>query len=76
MPFPLSIFVVALGAGSLLPVLARLGRKVGVWILLVSLATMTGIAGLAPWAQVRGAPAVEIETAGVAPPFAIIRSSR
>jgi len=68
---PLSIYVVALGVGFLLPVLSRLGREVGVWVFMLALAAMAGIAGLALWAQMHGAPAVEIETAGVAPPFSI-----
>lgn len=64
---PLSLFVLALGSGFLLPLFGRLGPLVFV----LTLAGMTVIAGGALLEVLQGAASIEIETAGIRPPFAI-----
>ena len=68
---PLGIYVLALGAGFLIPLFDRAHRGSAVLVFLAALAGMVAIAGLNLLAIVNGAPAIDIETAGIAPPFSI-----
>ncbi len=68
---PLGIYVLALGAGFLIPLFDRAHRGSAVLVFLATLAGMVVIAGLNLVAIVNGAESIDIETAGVAPPFSI-----
>jgi formate hydrogenlyase subunit 3/multisubunit Na+/H+ antiporter MnhD subunit len=68
---PLGIYVIALGAGFLVPLFDRAHRGSAVLVFLVALACMVGIAALNLLAIINGGPSVDIETAGIAPPFSI-----
>jgi formate hydrogenlyase subunit 3/multisubunit Na+/H+ antiporter MnhD subunit len=68
---PLGLFVIALGAGFLIPLFFRASRISAVLVFLAALAGMTVIAAWNLLALVKGAPAMEILTAGVPPPFSI-----
>jgi len=68
---PLGIYVLALGAGFLIPLFDRAHRGSAILVFLAALAGMVFIAGINLLAIVNGAAAIEIETAGIAPPFAI-----
>ena len=66
---PLGIYVIALGAGFLVPLFDRAHRGSAVLVFLVALACMVGIAALNLLAIINGAPSIDIETAGIAAPF-------
>ncbi len=68
---PLGIYVLALGAGFLIPLFYRVRRGSGVLVFFAALAAMAVIAGLNLLAIINGAPAIDIETAGIKPPFSI-----
>ncbi|TFG82437.1 MAG: hypothetical protein E4H19_13075, partial [Chromatiales bacterium] len=68
---PLGIYVIALGAGFLIPLFDRAHRGSAILLFLVALAGMVAIAGINLLAILNGAAAIEIETAGIAPPFSI-----
>ena len=68
---PLGLFVVALGAGFLIPLFFRASHVSAVLVFLAALSTMTVIAAWNLLALVQGAPTMEILTAGVAPPMSI-----
>ncbi|NOQ90012.1 MAG: proton-conducting membrane transporter, partial [Gammaproteobacteria bacterium] len=68
---PLGIYVIALGAGFLIPLLCRVYRGSAILVFFAALAAMVVIAGLNLLAIVNGAPAIDIETAGIKPPFSI-----
>jgi len=68
---PLSIFVLALATGFLIPLFDRAHRGSAIFVFLLALAGMAVIAGLNLLAIVNGASFVDIETAGIAPPFSI-----
>jgi len=68
---PLGIYILALGAGFLIPLFDRAHRGSAILVFFAALAGMATIAGLNLLAIVNGAPAVDIETAGIAPPFSI-----
>jgi formate hydrogenlyase subunit 3/multisubunit Na+/H+ antiporter MnhD subunit len=68
---PLGIYVLALGAGFLIPLFDRAHRGSAVLVFFAALAGMVTIAGLNLLAIVNGAPSIDIETAGIAPPFSI-----
>ena len=68
---PLGIYVIALGAGFLVPLFDRAHRGSAILVFLTALAAMVAIAGLNLLAIVNGAPSIDIETAGIAPPFSI-----
>lgn len=68
---PLSLYVLALGAGFLIPLFFRANRDAGVIVFIASLAGMVLIAGYNLYALLHGAGAMEIETAGIEPPFSI-----
>ncbi len=68
---PLGIYVLALGAGFLIPLFDRAHRGSAVLVFLAALAGMVAIAGMNLLAIVNGAPSIDIETAGIAPPFSI-----
>ena len=68
---PLGIYVLALGAGFLVPLFDRAHRGSAIVVFMGSLAGMVAIAALNLYAIVNGAAAIDIETAGIAPPFAI-----
>ncbi len=68
---PLGIYVIALGAGFLIPLFDRAHRGSAILLFLAALAGMVAIAGINLLAILNGAAAIEIETAGIAPPFSI-----
>jgi len=68
---PLGIYVIALGAGFLIPLFDRAHRGSAILVFLAALAAMVAIAGLNLLAIINGAPSIDIETAGIAPPFSI-----
>ena len=68
---PLGIFIIALGTGFLIPLFDRAHRGSAILVFLAALAAMTAIAGYNLLHLVNGAAAIEIETAGIAPPFSI-----
>ncbi|MBE9568710.1 MAG: hypothetical protein IMF14_08435, partial [Proteobacteria bacterium] len=68
---PLGIYVIALGAGFLIPLFCRAHRGSAILVFFAALAAMAFIAGLNLLAIINGAPAIDIETAGIKPPFSI-----
>jgi formate hydrogenlyase subunit 3/multisubunit Na+/H+ antiporter MnhD subunit len=68
---PLGLYVVALGAGFLIPLFFRASHVSAVLVFLAALSGMTVIAAWNLLALVKGAPTMEILTAGVPPPFSI-----
>ncbi len=68
---PLSIYVLALGAGFLIPLFYRASHRSAVLVFLVSLAGMALISAYSLAGLMHGGPAIEILTAGIAPPFSI-----
>ena len=68
---PLGMYVLALGAGFLLPLFDRAHRGSAVALFLLALAGMAAIAAFNLLAIINGAASIDIETAGVAPPFSI-----
>jgi formate hydrogenlyase subunit 3/multisubunit Na+/H+ antiporter MnhD subunit len=68
---PLGIYVLALAAGFLVPLFDRAHRGSAILLFLATLAAMTAIAGINLLAILNGAPPIDIETAGLAPPFSI-----
>jgi formate hydrogenlyase subunit 3/multisubunit Na+/H+ antiporter MnhD subunit len=68
---PLGIFIIALGAGFLIPLFDRAHRGSAILVFLATLAAMVAIAGFNLLHLIDGAAAIEIETAGIAPPFSI-----
>ncbi|MGB5440187.1 MAG: proton-conducting transporter membrane subunit, partial [Gammaproteobacteria bacterium] len=68
---PLGIYVIALAAGFLVPLFDRAHRSSAIVVFLAALASMAAIAGINLLAIINGAAAIEIETAGIAPPFSI-----
>jgi len=68
---PLGIFIIALGAGFLIPLFDRAQRDSAVLVFLLTLAAMAGIAAFNLLHLLNGAAVIEIETAGIAPPFSI-----
>jgi len=68
---PLGIYVLALGAGFLIPLFDRAHRGSAIMVFFAALAGMTIIAGLNLLDIVNGSAAIEIETAGIKPPFSI-----
>ncbi|MBE9567862.1 MAG: proton-conducting membrane transporter, partial [Proteobacteria bacterium] len=68
---PLGIYVIALGAGFLIPLFCRVSRGSAILVFFAALAAMVLIAGLNLLTIINGAPAIDIETAGIKPPFSI-----
>ena len=68
---PLGIYILALGAGFLIPLFHRSSPRLATGLFLVALTGMAVIGGTGFFALAGGAPAIDIETAGIAPPFAI-----
>jgi formate hydrogenlyase subunit 3/multisubunit Na+/H+ antiporter MnhD subunit len=68
---PLGIYVIALGAGFLVPLFDRAHRGSAILVFLAALAAMVAIAGLNLLAIINGTPSIDILTAGIAPPFSI-----
>ncbi|MBT8119636.1 MAG: proton-conducting membrane transporter [Gammaproteobacteria bacterium] len=68
---PLGIYVLALGAGFLIPLFDRAHRGSAILVFLLALACMVGIAGFNLFGIINGATAIDIETAGIKPPFSI-----
>lgn len=68
---PLGIFVLALGAGFLIPLFDRAHRGSAIMVFLATLAAMAFIAGFNLLAIMNTGAAIDIETAGIAPPFSI-----
>mgnify|MGYP001815989701 FL=1 len=68
---PLGIYVLALGAGFLIPLFYRVHRSLAELVFFAALTSMTFIAGINLLAIINGAAAIYIETAGLKPPFSI-----
>jgi formate hydrogenlyase subunit 3/multisubunit Na+/H+ antiporter MnhD subunit len=68
---PLGIYVIALGAGFLIPLFDRAHRRSAILVFFAALAAMVFIAGLNLLAIINGSPVIDIETAGIKPPFSI-----
>jgi formate hydrogenlyase subunit 3/multisubunit Na+/H+ antiporter MnhD subunit len=68
---PLNIFIVGLGGGFLIPLVYRLGQAWLATVFLTALACMTVISAVCLFDLARGAPPIEILTAGGAPPYSI-----
>ena len=68
---PLGIYVLALGAGFLIPLFDRAHRHSAVIVFLAALAGMVAIAAGNLLAVSNAGAVIEIETAGIAPPFSI-----
>ena len=68
---PLGIYVLALGAGFLIPLFDRAHRHSAILVFLAALAGMVAIAAGNLLAVASAGAAIDIETAGVAPPFSI-----
>lgn len=68
---PLGIYVIALGAGFLIPLFYRANRGSAILVFFSALAIMILIAGVNLLAIINGTPVLDIETAGVKPPFSI-----
>lgn len=68
---PLGIYVIALGAGFLIPLFYRTYRASAILVFFSALAIMVLIAGVNLLAIINGAPVLDIETAGIKPPFSI-----
>jgi formate hydrogenlyase subunit 3/multisubunit Na+/H+ antiporter MnhD subunit len=68
---PLGIYVLALGAGFLIPLFDRAHRHSAILVFLAALAGMVAIAAGNLLAISHSGAVIEIETAGIAPPFAI-----
>ena len=68
---PLGIYVIALGCGFLIPLLYRAQRGSAILVFFAALIFMVLIAGLNLLSIVNGAPVIDIETAGIKPPFSI-----
>lgn len=68
---PLNIFIVGLGGAFLIPLLYRVGGNAVAAALLVALAAMTVISGLALWQLAEGGAPIDILTGGARPPVAI-----
>ncbi len=68
---PLAIYVLALGSGFLIPLLFRASAAMATALFMLALTGMTLIPALGFVALLQGGPAIEVQTAGVAPPFAI-----
>ena len=68
---PLNIYIIALGVGFLLPLLARMGFGWVPDLFVVALLAMTAIATVGYLDLSHGAAARDIYTAGVEPPFSI-----
>jgi formate hydrogenlyase subunit 3/multisubunit Na+/H+ antiporter MnhD subunit len=68
---PLNIFIVGLGGAFLIPLLYRLGGNAVAIALVLALAAMTLISGVALWQLAQGGAPIEILTGGAKPPVAI-----
>ncbi len=68
---PLNIFIIGLGGAFLIPLLYRIGGNAVAAALLIALAAMTLISGVALWQLAHGAAPIEILTGGARPPVAI-----
>jgi len=68
---PLGIYILALGAGFLIPLLYGSSPKLATGLFVTALTGMAVIAGAGFFALAGGAASIEIETAGIAPPFSI-----
>ena len=68
---PLNIFIIGLGGGFLIPLLYRLGKGWVASALVLSLAAMTLITGVAFFRLLHGAMQIEILTGGSTPPTSI-----
>ena len=68
---PLGIYVIALGIGFLIPLFDRAHRGAAIAVFFAALACMAGIAAVNLLAIINGAAPIDIETAGIAPPFSI-----
>ena len=68
---PLGIYVIALGIGFLIPLFDRAHRGSAIAVFFAALACMAGIAAVNLLAIINGAAPIDIETAGIAPPFSI-----
>ena len=68
---PLTIFLLGLGGGFLIPLVYRVAKPLPAIVFLVALSGMTLISGFQLWRLMNGEPTIEIYTAGALPPFSI-----
>jgi len=68
---PLGIYILALSAGFLIPLFYRANQNFATLVFITTLAAMAFIAGLNLLAIISGSPSIDVETAGIAAPFAI-----
>jgi len=68
---PLGIFIIALGAGFLIPLFYRAWHTSAVVVFMLSLLSMSLISASNLQLLIDGAAAIDIQTAGIAPPFSI-----
>ena len=68
---PLNIYILALGAGFLIPLFYRVGWDWALAAFYLALGGMTLVAGVSLQGILGGGPSIEILTAGIEPPFAI-----
>jgi len=68
---PLGLFILALGAGFLIPLFYRANKTLALSVFFATLAALVFIAGSNLLALVDGAPTIIIETAGIQSPFSI-----
>ncbi|MCW9046779.1 MAG: proton-conducting transporter membrane subunit, partial [Gammaproteobacteria bacterium] len=68
---PLGIYIFALGAGFLIPLIYRVNHNSAILVFFATLLMMSVIAGINLLAITNGAPVIDIETAGIKPPFSI-----
>ncbi|MCW8935123.1 MAG: proton-conducting transporter membrane subunit [Gammaproteobacteria bacterium] len=68
---PLGIYILALGVGFLIPLVYRVNRNSAILVFFTALLIMIVIAGLNLLAIINGASVMDIETAGIKPPFSI-----
>jgi len=68
---PLGIYITALGAGFLIPLIYRANRNSAILVFIATLLIMIVIAGLNLLSIYNGTLIMDIETAGIKPPFSI-----
>ena len=68
---PLGIYILALSASFLIPLFYRASKSLATVVFMMTLVAMAVVAGLNLLALINGAPTIDVQTAGIAPPFAI-----
>ena len=68
---PLNIFLLGLGGGFLIPLLHKIAKPLPAAAFALALVSMTAISAACFWSLYKGAPTIEVLTAGVLPPLSI-----